>query len=147
MPRAVWIWDLGRLKLAALLVHRQPVRGLKWQPARAPAKGEGAEPSPAADPLARVRATAQGTEASPTRPALGTTAAFTRPPEVDADATLAIWTDTSTVFLWQQPATALVVPWPYESPFTVTTLQWHPRGDGVLLAGKAGVTVGSLEVV
>jgi len=30
MPSVVWIWDLGRLCLAALLLHRSPVRSFSW---------------------------------------------------------------------------------------------------------------------
>lgn len=30
MPTAIWIWDLGRLCLAALLLHRSPVRSFCW---------------------------------------------------------------------------------------------------------------------
>lgn len=30
MPTTVWVWDLGRLALAALLLHRSPVRSCTW---------------------------------------------------------------------------------------------------------------------
>mmetsp|Transcript_89212 Transcript_89212/g.286000 ORF Transcript_89212/g.286000 Transcript_89212/m.286000 type:complete len:151 (-) Transcript_89212:23-475(-) len=36
MPRAVWIWDLGRVCLSALLLHRSAVKSLAWGPCTAP---------------------------------------------------------------------------------------------------------------
>lgn len=39
MPTAVWVWDLGRLALAALLLHRSQVRSLSWDTSAA-ATGE-----------------------------------------------------------------------------------------------------------
>lgn len=37
MPTAIWIWDLGRLALAALLLHRSPVRSFSWDSSKAAA--------------------------------------------------------------------------------------------------------------
>eukprot|EP00160_Parvularia_atlantis_P016793 Unigene549_Nuclearia_a/m.1719 Unigene549_Nuclearia_a/g.1719 ORF Unigene549_Nuclearia_a/g.1719 Unigene549_Nuclearia_a/m.1719 type:complete len:452 (+) Unigene549_Nuclearia_a:72-1427(+) len=34
MPTALWIWDLAQLKQVALLVTREPVRSVKWNPSR-----------------------------------------------------------------------------------------------------------------
>jgi len=51
MPTAVWVWDLGRLALAALLLHRSAVRSFTWDPSDA-ARGEGSRLAIAtADPL------------------------------------------------------------------------------------------------
>merc|ERR1712216_779878 len=35
-PSAVWVWDLGRLTLSALLKHRAPVRSFAWEISSAP---------------------------------------------------------------------------------------------------------------
>mmetsp|Transcript_67615 Transcript_67615/g.156967 ORF Transcript_67615/g.156967 Transcript_67615/m.156967 type:complete len:333 (+) Transcript_67615:345-1343(+) len=32
MPTAVWVWDLARLALVAVLLHRTPVRSFAWDP-------------------------------------------------------------------------------------------------------------------
>lgn len=32
MPAVVWIWDIRRLKLAAVMVHRDPVKSAMWHP-------------------------------------------------------------------------------------------------------------------
>lgn len=32
MPTALWIWDICRLELAALLVHKDPIREAAWDP-------------------------------------------------------------------------------------------------------------------
>lgn len=34
MPTAIWVWDLGRLLLSALLLHRSPVRSFSWDTSR-----------------------------------------------------------------------------------------------------------------
>lgn len=39
MPTALWVWDLGRLALAALLLHRSHVRSFSWDTSKA-ARGE-----------------------------------------------------------------------------------------------------------
>ena len=31
-PHAVWIWETSRLGLCSVLVHKQPVRSLRWHP-------------------------------------------------------------------------------------------------------------------
>jgi len=35
MPTAIWVWDLGRLTLTALLLHRSPVRSFSWDTSKA----------------------------------------------------------------------------------------------------------------
>jgi len=32
MPTALWIWDICRLELAAVLVQKDPIRGAAWDP-------------------------------------------------------------------------------------------------------------------
>lgn len=32
MPTALWIWDIARLELAALLIHKDPIRAAAWDP-------------------------------------------------------------------------------------------------------------------
>ncbi|EFJ17238.1 hypothetical protein SELMODRAFT_115139 [Selaginella moellendorffii] len=32
MPTALWIWDISRLELAALLIQREPIRAAAWDP-------------------------------------------------------------------------------------------------------------------
>ncbi|CAK0800028.1 unnamed protein product, partial [Prorocentrum cordatum] len=41
MPTAVWVWDTGRLALAALLLHRAPVRAMAWGSPSQPQGGGG----------------------------------------------------------------------------------------------------------
>ena len=125
MPTAVWIWDLAQLKQVALLVQRQPVRGFRWMPV----------------PTAAPATTAQGVAGSPARPALGAAPAFARVPEIDAGAHLALWTDTNNLFLWQ-PDGVRVVPLPFETPFNVAALSWHPQGGRLVVADKSSVAVG-----
>jgi hypothetical protein len=32
MPTALWIWDISRLELTALLIHKEPIRAAAWDP-------------------------------------------------------------------------------------------------------------------
>ena len=31
-PSVLWIWDVSRLELAALLIHKEPIRAAAWDP-------------------------------------------------------------------------------------------------------------------
>ena len=124
MPTAVWIWDLARLQQIALLVHRQPVRGFKWRPRAASAE-------------TAAETTAQGVPRSPTRPSLGAAPAFSGAPDADADALLALWTDSRHVYLWSASGPS----GPAELPLNVGNSVWQPAGTQLLLADKAAVVV------
>jgi hypothetical protein len=137
MPTTVWVWDLHKLKLVALLVQRQPVRGLRWMPsatadASTGASGYGGGPA----------TTVQGVGASPTRPGLGAAAAFAPAPLLDDRAQLAVWTESPYLFLWQ-PAGATVLPLPFETAFDVAAVLWQPRGAPAVLVADRGANAPS----
>jgi len=84
MPNAVWLWEVSKLCLTAMLLQSSPVRAFQWDP---------------------------------------------KQPR------LAICTANSKLYMWS-PAGCVSVVVPTEVTFQITSLQFHPDGNILMLLGK-----------